>query len=185
MKETGDTRPGGMAAIVGLERPALEAICAEAGALGLIVVANTNPAEQMVISGELPALDRAIELCRGRGARAVVPLRISIASHSPLMQHAAMQLAEVIAALQLRDPVTPMMASIQGRILTTAEDIRQHMVTQLELPVEWTHSVREMIESGVDTFVEIGPGQVLSRLIRKISRDVRAMALGDTELSKL
>ena len=70
------------------------------------------------------------------------------------------------------------MASIQGRILTTAEDIRQHMVTQLELPVEWTHSVREMIESGVDTFVEIGPGQVLSRLIRKISRDVRAMALG-------
>jgi [acyl-carrier-protein] S-malonyltransferase len=185
MKETGDTRPGGMAAIVGLERPALEAICEEAGALGLIVVANTNTSEQMVISGELPALDRAIELCRERGARAVVPLRISIASHSPLMQQAAMQLAEVIAALQLRDPVTPMMASIQGRILTTADDIRQHMVTQLELPVEWTHSVREMIESGVDTFVEIGPGQVLSRLIRKISRDVRAMALGDTELSKL
>jgi [acyl-carrier-protein] S-malonyltransferase len=78
-----------------------------------------------------------------------------------------------------------MMASIQGRILTTADDIRQHMVSQLELPVEWTQSVREMIGGGVDTFVEIGPGQVLSRLIRKISRDVRAMALGDTELSKL
>jgi [acyl-carrier-protein] S-malonyltransferase len=78
-----------------------------------------------------------------------------------------------------------MMASIQGRILTTADDIRQHMVAQLELPVEWTQSVREMIESGVDTFVEIGPGQVLSRLIRKISRDVRAMALGDAELSSL
>jgi [acyl-carrier-protein] S-malonyltransferase len=185
MKETGEDRPGGMAAVVGLDRPALEAICAEAGEHGLIVVANTNTADQMVISGELPALDRAVELARERGARAVVPLRITIASHSPLMQQAALQLANVLASIELRDPVTPMMASIQGRILTTAEDIRQHMVTQLELPVEWTHSVREMIESGVDTFVEIGPGQVLSRLIRKISRDVRAMALGDTELSKL
>ena len=185
MKETGEDRPGGMAAVVGLDRPTLEAICEEVAEHGLLVVANTNTADQVVISGELPALDQAVELCRERGARAVVPLRISIASHSPLMQEAAMRLAEVLAAIQLRDPVTPMMASIQGRILTTAEDIRQHMVTQLELPVEWTHSVREMIESGVDTFVEIGPGQVLSRLIRKISRDVRAMALGDTELSKL
>ena len=185
MKETGEERPGGMAAVVGLDRPTLDAICAESGEHGLIVVANTNTADQMVISGELPALDRAVELARERGARAVVPLRISIASHSPLMQQAALQLANVIASIELRDPVTPMMASIQGRILTTAEDIRQHMVTQLELPVEWTHSVREMIESGVDTFVEIGPGQVLSRLIRKISRDVRAMALGDSELSKL
>ncbi|MGE3267384.1 MAG: ACP S-malonyltransferase [Chloroflexota bacterium] len=185
MKETSEQRPGGMAAVVGLDRPTLEAICEQAGEHGLIVVANTNTADQMVISGELPALDRAVELAREQGARAVVPLRISIASHSPLMQQAALQLAGVIAALELRDPVTPMVANIQGRILTTAEDIRQHMVTQLTLPVEWTHSVREMIESGVDTFVEIGPGQVLSRLIRKISRDVRAMALGDTDLSKL
>ena len=185
MKETGEERPGGMAAVVGLDRPTLDAICAEAGEHGLIVVANTNTADQMVISGELPALDRAVELAREQGARAVVPLRITIASHSPLMQQAALQLANVLASIELRDPVTPMMASIQGRILTTADDIRQHMVTQLELPVEWTHSVREMIESGVDTFVEIGPGQVLSRLIRKISRDVRAMTLGDTELSKL
>ena len=185
MKETSEHRPGGMAAVVGLDRTVLDEICEEASQHGLIVVANTNTAEQMVISGELPALDRAVELARERGARAVVPLRISIASHSPLMQQAALQLASVIAALELRDPVTPMVANIQGRILTTAEDIRQHMLTQLELPVEWTNSVREMIESGVDTFVEIGPGQVLSRLIRKISRDVRAMALGDSELSKL
>jgi len=186
MKETSEERPGGMAAVVGMDRPALEQICAEAGELGLIVVANTNTVDQMVISGELSALDRAVELARERGARAVVPLRISIASHSPLMQQAALQLAGVIAALELRDPVTPMVANIQGRILTTAEDIRLHMADQLTLPVEWTQSVREMIDSGVNTFVEIGPGQVLSRLIRKISRDVRAMALGDSgDLSKL
>ena len=185
MKETSEERPGGMAAVVGLQRETLETIVSEAGERGLIVIANTNTADQMVISGELSALDRAVELCREAKARAVVPLRISIASHSPLMQEAAMRLAEIIAALQLRDPVTPMVANIQGRILTTAEDIRQHMATQLTLPVEWTQSVRGMIESGVDTFVEIGPGQVLSRLIRKISRDVRAMALSDSELSKL
>jgi [acyl-carrier-protein] S-malonyltransferase len=185
MKESSEEQPGGMAAVVGLNREALDEICREAGEHGLIVIANTNTAEQMVISGELPALDRAVELARERGARAVVPLRISIASHSPLMQQAAMQLAEVIAALQLRDPVTPIVANIQGRILTTAEDIRQHLASQLCLPVEWTNSVREMIESGVETFVEIGPGQVLSRLIRRISRDVRAMTLGDDELSRL
>jgi len=185
MKETGEDRPGGLAAVVGLDHETLEAICAEAGQHGLIVVANTNTADQMVISGELTALDRAVELARQKGARAVVPLRISIASHSPLMQHAAMQLAELIASLQLRDPVTPMVANIQGRILTTAEEIRQHMAAQLCLPVEWTQSVRGMIENGVETFVEIGPGQVLSRLVRKISRDVRAMTLGDDEVAGL
>jgi [acyl-carrier-protein] S-malonyltransferase len=185
MKETGEHRPGGMAAVVGLDREALEEICREAGECGIIVLANTNSPDQMVISGELPALDKAVELARGRGARAVVPLRISIASHSPLMQHAAIQLAEIIAALSLQDPVTPIVANIQGKILTTAEDIRQHMADQLCLPVEWTRSVREMIESGVDTFVEIGPGQVLSRLIKKISRDVRALTLGEPEISQL
>jgi [acyl-carrier-protein] S-malonyltransferase len=184
MKETSEERPGGMAAVVGLDRATLDAICTEAAEHGLIVVANTNSADQMVISGELTALDRAVELARQGGARAVVPLRISIASHSPLMQQAAMQLAELIASLQLRDPVTPMVANIQGRILTTAEEIRQHMASQLTLPVEWTHSVQGMIQSGVDTFVEIGPGQVLSRLIRKISRDVRAMTLSDNDLTK-
>jgi len=185
MKETGEDRPGGMAAVVGLDRTTLEAICAEVVEHGLLVVANTNTADQMVISGELTALDRAVELSRQQGARAVVPLRISIASHSPLMQQAAMQLAELIASLQLRDPVTPMVANIQGRILTTAEEIRQHMAAQLTLPVEWTHSVREMIESGVDTFVEIGPGQVLSRLIKRISRDVQATSLDDRSITTL
>ena len=179
MKETGQHQPGGMAAVVGLEREVLEAICREASERGIIVLANANCPEQMVISGELTALDRAVELARERGASAVVPLRISIASHSPLMQQAAIQLAEIIAALSLRDPVTPIVASIQGQVLTTAEDIRQHLAVQLCRPVEWTKSVREMIESGVDTFVEIGPGQVLSGLLRRCDRSIRAVSVGD------
>ena len=185
MKETAEHRPGGMAAVVGLDRQSLEQICREASAQGVIVLANSNSPEQMVVSGELPALNAAVRLARERGAKAVVPLRISIASHSPLMQQAAIQLAEIIAALNLRDPVTPVVASIQGQILTTAEDIRQNLADQLCRPVEWSKSVREMIESGVDTFVEIGPGQVLSRLITRISRDVRALAFGAEEIAKL
>ncbi|HYU20104.1 MAG TPA: ACP S-malonyltransferase [Chloroflexota bacterium] len=185
MKETGQTRPGGMAAVVGLDRETLEQICQEARLHGVIVLANSNSPEQMVVSGELPALDVAVQLAREQGAKAVVPLRISIASHSPLMQQAAIQLAELIAALSMRDPVTPVVANIQGRILTTAEEIRDHLADQLCRPVEWTRSVREMIESGVDTFVEIGPGQVLSRLITRISRDVRALTVGDSEIDRL
>ena len=185
MKETGEHRPGGMAAVVGLDRESLEQICREASAQGIIVLANSNSPEQMVVSGELPALNASVRLARERGAKAVVPLRISIASHSPLMQQAAIQLAEIIAALNLRDPVTPVVASIQGQILTTAEDIRQNLADQLCRPVEWSKCVREMIESGVDTFVEIGPGQVLSRLITRISRDVRALAFGAEEIAKL
>ncbi|MFN8525771.1 MAG: ACP S-malonyltransferase [Chloroflexota bacterium] len=185
MKESGDSRPGGMAAVVGLSRDQLQGICDEAANHGVLALANSNAPDQMVISGELAALDRAVALARDAGAKAVVPLRISIASHSPLMQQAALQLAEVIAALNLRDPVTPMVASIQGRILTSADEIRQHLVEQLERPVEWTHSVAEMIERGVGTFVEIGPGRVLSRLISRISRDVRSLTLGDAEIANI
>jgi [acyl-carrier-protein] S-malonyltransferase len=185
MKESGDDRPGAMAAVVGLDNATLSAIVDEASQRGVVVIANDNTADQMVISGDLPAIDRAVELCRERGAKAVVPLRISIASHSPLMQQAALRLAEIIARINLSEPVTPMVGAIQGRILTTAEDVRQHLSDQLCNPVEWTRSVGQMIEQGVDTFVEIGPGQVLSRLIKRISRDVKALTMGEPEVSRL
>jgi [acyl-carrier-protein] S-malonyltransferase len=184
MKESSESQPGGMAAVVGLDNAALEAICDEARAMGIIVLANANSPEQRVISGELPALERAVELARAQGARAVV-LPISIASHSPLMQRAAVVFAEVLGTIQMRDPEIPVVANITGQILTTAEDIRRELHDHLLRPVEWTRSVGEMMEQGVDTFLEIGPGQVLSRLIRRINRDVRALSLGDAEISSL
>jgi [acyl-carrier-protein] S-malonyltransferase len=183
MKETGESRPGGMAAVIGLDHEALEAICAQAGEHGVIVLANTNSPDQRVLSGERPALERAVELAREKGARAVI-LPISIASHSPLMQRAALLFAEVLSNIQMRDPEVPVVANITGQILTTAEDIRRELHEHLLRPVEWTRSVGQMMEGGVDTFLEIGPGQVLSRLIRRISRDVRALSLGDAEISR-
>src|SRR5207248_7934502 len=118
MKESGAERPGGMAAVIGLGATQADAICAEASMLGTIVRANTNSPDQLVLSGELAALDRAVELARAAGARTVVPLRINIASHSPLMQGAALRLAEALAAIQLHDPQVPVAANITGQLLT-------------------------------------------------------------------
>ena len=184
MKETGESRPGGMAAIMGLNHELLERICADARERGVIVLANANSPDQRVISGERPALERAVELARQQGGKAVI-LPITIASHSPLMQRAAVLFTEMVASIQMRDPEVPVVANITGQILTTAEDIRRELHDHLLRPVEWSRSVGEMMEQGVDTFLEIGPGQVLSRLIKRISRDVRALSMSDAEIAKL
>ncbi len=185
MKESGDEQPGGMVAVVGISAETADRICAEASTLGTIVRANTNSPDQLVLSGELDALDRAAHLARAAGARAVVPLRISLASHSPLMQNAALKLAAVLAAMPMRDAQVPIAANITGQLITTAEDVRRELSGQLVGPVEWTRSVAQMIESGVSAFVEIGPGQVLSRLIRRISRDVHTTSLDDSAIAAM
>lgn len=187
MKEQGDHRPGGMAAVIGLDRNVLEQACKQASKEtgGIVSLANANSPEQFVISGERAALNRAIELIRDSGARTVVPLRISIASHSPLMQQAASRLAEIIDRSPLRDPQVPVVTNIAGQVRTSAEHIRAELESQMVAPVEWVGSVREMVANGVDTFVEIGPGQVLSRLIRRISSDVKAISINDAVVALL
>jgi [acyl-carrier-protein] S-malonyltransferase len=176
-----------MAAVIGLDRGTLEVACEQASSEtgGIVSVANANSPEQFVISGERAALDRAIELIREAGARTVVPLRISIASHSPLMQQAASRLAEIIDRSPLRDPQVPVVTNIAGQVRTSAEHIRGELTSQMVAPVEWVGSVREMVANGVETFVEIGPGQVLSRLIRRISSDVKAISLNDAVVALL
>jgi [acyl-carrier-protein] S-malonyltransferase len=187
MKEQGDHRPGGMSAVIGLDRGTLELACQRASAEtgGIVSVANANSPEQFVISGDLEALDRALELIKEAGARRVFPLRISIASHSPLMQQAALRLAEIIDRSPLRDPQVPVVTNLAGQVRTNAEHIRGELASQMVAPVEWVGSVRQMVESGVDTFVEIGPGEVLSRLIRRISSDVKAVSLNDAVVALL
>jgi [acyl-carrier-protein] S-malonyltransferase len=114
-----------------------------------------------------------------------VPLRISIASHSPLMQQAAARLAEIIDRSPLRDPQVPVVTSIAGQVRTSADHIRAELATQMVAPVEWVGSVRAMAADGVDTFIEIGPGQVLSRLIKRISGDLHAISLNDAVVALL
>lgn len=184
MKESGEQQPGGMAAVIGLDEQALTEVCNAAQQAGPVVVANTNSPEQSVISGAREALASAIALARERGARAI-PLKITIASHSPLMERAAAQFAEIVARLQMREPEVPIVAHIRGQLLTSVEAIRRELAEGLLRPVEWTHQVRRMVEGGADTFVEIGPGAVLARLIERINGDVRALSLSDRDLASL
>ena len=185
MKENGNERPGGMLAVLGLDRAVVEGVVAEAASSGVITLANANSPGQLVLSGEAAALDRAAELARARGAARVVRLPISIASHSPLMARAAAQFGEIVARLPLRQPRIPIVANITGQILISADDIRKELADHILKPVQWTSSVVEMVARGSAEFLEIGPGQVLSGLIRRISQDSQVVSLNDREVARV
>jgi [acyl-carrier-protein] S-malonyltransferase len=185
MKENGKERPGGMLAVLGLDRQVVEGVVAEAATAGVITLANANSPGQLVLSGEAAALDRATELARARGASRVVRLPISIASHSPLMARAAAQFGEIVARLPLRQPRIPIVANITGQILTSADDIRKELADHILKPVQWTGSVVEMVARGSAEFLEIGPGQVLSGLIRRISQESQVISLSDREVARV
>ncbi len=175
MKEASERRPGGMAAIMGLDLTTLERVVTKAREAGEVVLATLNAPAQMVISGEFVALQHAVELAKAEGARRASMLRISIASHSPLMKGASQGLSEALSHVPLRDPMVPIVANVGGQVLRTAEEIRHELVQNIVKPVNWTRSVREMIEGGGRTFVEVGPGKVLSGLIRRIGDDVKTV----------
>lgn len=179
MKEDGERRPGGMAAVIGLTPERLQNVVDRASSEGLVVIANSNSPVQTVISGEIAALLKAMELAKNEGAAKVARLAVSIASHSPLMQQAGAQLSQLIGNINLVDPLVPLVANITGQALTTAEDIKRELSDQLCKPVAWVASVSQMIEGGVNTFIEVGPGQVLSGLIKRISDDAQVLKLED------
>ena len=185
MKENGSERPGGMLAVLGLDREVVEGVVADASVMGVITLANANSPGQIVLSGESDALDRAAALARDRGAARVVRLPISIASHSPLMARAASQFGEIVARLPLRQPRIPVVANITGQILTSADDIRKELADHILKPVQWTSSVVEMVARGSAEFLEIGPGQVLSGLIRRISQEAHVVTLNDREVARV
>jgi [acyl-carrier-protein] S-malonyltransferase len=180
MKEAGDERPGGMAAVIGLSNEDLQQVCADASAGGgIVVLANDNCPGQTVISGELAALERAMSLAVSRGARKVVRLGISIASHSPLMVDAGARLHDLATDVRFREPVMPIVSNISGRFVTSVDEIRRNVGQQVVRPVMWTGSVIEMIDHGVETFLEIGPSQVLGGLIRRVKREVLTLTAAD------
>lgn len=179
MKEDGERRPGGMAAVIGLPQDKLQGVVEQASSEGTVVIANSNSPVQTVISGEIAALLKAMDLARQEGAAKVARLAVSIASHSPLMQQAGTQLAQLLESIKLTDPLVPLVANITGQALTTAEEIRRELSEQLTKPVAWVASVREMTENGVQTFIEVGPGGVLSGLIKRISGDATVLKVED------
>lgn len=177
MKEAGELKPGGMAAVIGMDDDALAAVVDEAGSAGVIRIANANCPGQTVLSGEIPALERASALAQERGARKVARLGVSIASHSPLMADAAKQLNTLMADVELRDPEIPIVGNGSAAPITSANELRAEMAGHMESPVRWTDSVRAMIGMGVEQFVELGPGNVLAGLNRRIDRSVPTIGL--------
>jgi [acyl-carrier-protein] S-malonyltransferase len=180
MKEAGEISPGGMAAILGLDIPTLEELCARASqeAGGVVQVANDNCPGQVVISGARAALERALVLAQQAGARRAVPLAVSIAAHSPLMAHAQQEFSRAVEQAGLADPRLPVVGNVAAAPLASAADIRRDLQAQLTHRVRWTESIQFMAAQGVTSFIEVGSGSVLSGLLKRIERQAEAVALG-------
>ncbi len=163
---------GLMSAILGLEKGAVETACREASSLGVVAPANYNSPGQVVIAGERTAVERAGELAKEKGARRVIPLQVSVPSHSPLMAPASEQLSEVFRVTAFRDLTVPLVTNVDGRPVQSPEEIRDALARQLTHPVRWDDSVAAMIAAGCDRFVEVGPGKVLSGLVKRIAQDL-------------
>ena len=179
MKEAGERSPGGMAAVLGLGTEVVDQVCRQAGEEtgGIIQVANYNSPGQIVISGDFRTRDVAIELAKAAGARRVVPLAVSIASHSPLMECIIEEFRQAVEAVEFRRPAVPVVANVSAAPLESVEALREELVQQLTSPVRWVESIRYMIGQGVTEFVEIGPKDVLKKLMRRIDKSVQAMGV--------
>ena len=184
MYDAGLSRPGTMAAVVGMSTAEVTAACLEAcGDDGLVVAANLNAADQTVISGDPVAVERAGNLLREAGAKRVRPLEVSGAFHSPLMAPAEQGLLAELAAVTLADPAFPIVANATAEPVRDAETARRLLGAQLTAPVRWVGSMeRAVADAGAGvTFVEVGPGTVLSGLLRRIAGGVPAVALGTVD----
>ena len=173
MQQAAKGRPGGMAAILGLDELATAQICAETG----VELANINADDQIVISGDKVSVAQAMDLASARGARKTIPLTVSGAFHSSLMQEAKEGLAEAMVAMEFKDPQSPIIANSDCAELRTGEQVREELVRGLCQCVQWRNTVRCMVDSGISQFVELGPASVLASLIRRIDRGVEAVAL--------
>lgn len=175
MARAGEQAPGAMAAVLGLDHEVVADAVARAGEAGTVVVANYNSPGQVVISGEVGAVARAGELCIAAGAKRVLPLNVSGAFHSPLMAPAAEPLIARLAEIDFAPAAAPVVSNIDAEPRTDPDAIRAALGRQMTGSVRWEQSVRRLIAEGVDTFVEVGPGTVLSKLIGRIDRNVTAL----------
>ena len=181
MQASGAGRDGAMAAIIGLDEAAVPALVERASAHGTFGVANRNSPGQIVVSGERPAIEAAVEIGRELGAKRVIVLPVSVAAHSPLMAEAAAGMRDVLAGADVDDPAVALLANADAHLITTADACRAELVDHLTAGVDWVRAVETMAAAGVDTFVEVGPGKVLTNLIKRIAPEASAIALDDPD----
>ena len=179
MQASGAGRDGAMAAILGLDDAAIPDLIRQASAHGVFAVANRNSPGQVVVSGERAAIDAAAELAKALGAKRAIVLPVSVAAHSPLMTQAAAAMRAILATVEFHDPRVPLLANADARAITTADGARAELVEHLTAGVDWVAAVERMAAAGVTTFIEVGPGRVLTGLIKRIAPDAAALALDD------
>jgi [acyl-carrier-protein] S-malonyltransferase len=179
MKSAGQNWPGTMAAIIGLTSQQVEEICDQVAEV--VQLANHNSPTQLVISGEVAGVQRAMELAKEAGAKRAVQLPVSGAFHSPLMEDARERLGEALNRAQFRVPEIPLVANVTAREIEDVDQVKDLLIRQLTSPVLWSDSVERMAEMGAEVFVEVGPGKVLRGLIRRIAPDIRTLGVDGVE----
>ncbi|MBC7250924.1 MAG: ACP S-malonyltransferase [Anaerolineae bacterium] len=181
MHEAGQRNPGGMAAVIGIPTEDLEEICTsvQRDTGEVVLISNYNAPGQLVLSGHEGALERVLTLVKERGAKRAVRLAVTIASHCPLMESAAAGLRRWMENVHFRPARIPLIANVTARPIRTPEEIRHELGIQLVSPVRWTESIQHLIQQGVNTFIEVGPRDVLSGLIKRVDRSVARFSVGD------
>ena len=180
MQKAGEIKPGGMVAVIGSDEATLQEICSETGA----EIANFNCSGQVVISGSKEALARAMDVAKAKGALRVIALQVSGAFHSTLMQPTIEGMSEAISQINFKTPEVPIVVNSTAQPVSTAEGVKEELLRQLCHCVQWQPSIEYMVGEGVSTFIEIGPGKVLSGLIKRISSTVQVLNVSDPESIK-
>ena len=179
MQASGAGRDGAMAALIGLDDAALPELVRRASAVGTFGVANRNAPGQVVVSGDRAAIEAGVEIAKTLGAKRAIVLPVSVAAHSPLMAAAAAAMRDVLAGVAFHDPAVPLLANADASLLTTADTCRAELVDHLTAGVDWIRAVQSMTDAGVDVFVEIGPGRVLTGLTKRIATEATVLATDD------
>jgi [acyl-carrier-protein] S-malonyltransferase len=177
MQKAGIEKPGTMAAIIGLDEETVIQCCKEASSEGIVQCANFNSPGQIVISGEVNAVKRAMEICKSKGAKLTKELQVSGAFHSPLMNSAKEKLKVALDNTPVYDTRIPLYANVTAKPVEKKEEIKNLLYEQLSSPVQWIQTIKNMINDGADEFYEIGPGKVLQGLVKRINPDVKIFGI--------
>ena len=178
MQDAAPTGTGAMAAVLGADDALVEAVCVEASGSEVVVPANYNSPGQIVIGGDVAAVDRALALLQEKGVRKAVKLAVSVPSHTPLMREAANRLAETMIGLRWNPPSLPVVQNVDAQAHDNVDAIRAALVRQLYLPVQWTRCVGALVARGATRVAECGPGKVLAGLVKRIDKSLDARAIG-------
>jgi len=179
MQEAVPAGTGLMAAVLGMDRQDVEKTCLEAAKNGIVAPANYNSPGQIVIAGEKQAVEKAMELAKAGGAKKVIPLAVSVPSHCAMMKQAGEKLAKELATVTINDLRIPIVNNADAKFLRTASELRPSLIKQISAPLYWEDSIKNLVADGYDTFIEIGPGKVLSGLVKRIAKDVKVLNVED------